>query len=142
MKKSVAIAISLAGLLGIHAGEAHACRGPQWERATILQSLPPAAAAEEMVGKIEVVELIRPDVPYWPPDAEHTYLAKVRVVEPIKGLNMGQVLTVSTGGTSCDRLFSPADVGRTGYIAGGLDPSAPGEPVFVGPWDWQGRKAR
>jgi len=57
------------------------------------------------------------------------------------------VIVVDSGGFGCDQTFSQHDIGRRGYVAGGIDRNEDGETVLTGRWridEWWGwlRKVR
>jgi hypothetical protein len=130
MIKRTAIASALALAL-LH--PAWACRGPQWESATLLEVLPAAADEQEVLAQVEVIdfkELSRGA----PPPAAIKVL--VRAVKAIKGVSVGDEFTVDTIGTSCDQVI-PLTVDRSNwrpFVAGRFVKLATGVVVFQGQW--------
>jgi hypothetical protein len=90
----------------VTAAPATACCGPQWNTVTLLDSLPPMAESHQVIARVEVIELLKPQLPQWGTDSwVYTNLIKVRVVEPIKGVHLGQIFTVDTRGSDCDQIL-------------------------------------
>jgi len=114
---------------------AHACRGFKWETTTLLRTLPPTANKMQVVAKVAIVELLKlPWLSGYLPGGRSS-LARARVIEPIKGVDAGRMIAVFTGGSSCDQVFSPHDVGRQGYVAGEFKKLENMGVVFQGQWN-------
>jgi hypothetical protein len=128
-RSSVPVLVLAAGVTFAAAAPAYACRGSQFETSTVLPTLPTAANQEDIVAKVEIVELLP-----WRPGWSGASVVKTRVVEGLKGIETGQVLIVLSRGSSCDQRFSLHDIGRQGYVAGSTERNQDGETVFVGAW--------
>jgi hypothetical protein len=99
---------------------------------TLLDTLPEELTSAQIVARVEIVEVLKPS---WPGSSN---MARVRVVEPIKGVAAGQTFKVDTGGTDCDQFLStpaldPRLQNWRPYIAGTFVSSA-GEAIFRGAW--------
>ena len=129
--RSILLVIVSSASMTFAAGEALACR-PADDRATILSFLPAAAHDEEIAARVEVIGLLPSPFPPWA-GKDLTRRVKVRVVEAIKGVSIGQVFPVETSGEACDQLFSQGYLGWQGYIAGRFRISEAGETIFIGP---------
>jgi hypothetical protein len=119
--------------IAIAATPAFACRGSKFETSTLLLSLPTAANQEDIVAKVEILELLG-----WRAAWSGASVVKARVVEGLKGVETGQVIIVLSRGSTCDQIFSLHDVGTQGYVAGSAERNQDGETVFVGAWQWDG----
>jgi hypothetical protein len=139
MSMTIRIALGVVALLIRAVNPTMACRGPQWETSTLLNTLPLTAQNEPVVAQVEPIELLNPS---WsiPEDWRSTPRIRVRVVEAIKCVHEGQTFVVDSLGTSCDQSF-PRNNPRfqvymanwRPYIAGHFEPSNSGE-VFRGAW--------
>jgi hypothetical protein len=111
------------------AAPASACRGPQSQ--TLLETLPASALEEQIVAKVEVIEALKPR---WVTKWTYTPRVRVRVIEALKGVQVGQLVTLDSLGTTCDQMFSRQAIGMQGYIAGRIEQDQDGETVFAGQW--------
>jgi hypothetical protein len=131
--RRLALAIILLALPATFgATPAAACPAAIQQTATLLPNLPATAQQDEIVAKVEIIELL-PYQPGWT-GSQPTTRVKVRVVEAIKGVHPGQTMLVQTRGTSCDQVLSRDDLGRQAYVAGGMRASETGETVLKGAW--------
>lgn len=115
------------------------------ETSTVLNTLPASAQLQEVVARIDVIEVLRPP---WVKndDWRYTHLIRVRVVEAIKEVQQNQTFLVETRGTSCDQAFPKNDprfaahmiVWRP-YIAGQFEHSHSRLAVFRGAWKIDGK---
>lgn len=112
------------------------------ESSTLMAAVPAEGWNEAIVAKVEVVELL-PD-PFNPAGGSNFRRVRAKVVEAFKGVRIGEMLTISTGLSSCSQRIdgaawraASADK-RQHYIAGTMLPHN-GETVFVGAWiiDWK-----
>jgi hypothetical protein len=95
------------------------------KRGPLLRELPKTAQQEEVVARVEVVELVNP--------GERSSRAKVLVVQAIKGAEVGQVFVVEAGLGTCAVQFGPKSIGLQRYIAGHFI-QWEGTTLFVGSW--------
>jgi hypothetical protein len=124
-------AFLLLAAITIAPAPAYACQGLQFETSTLLPSLPTTANQEDIVAKVEILELLP-----WRPGWSGSSVVKARVVEGLKGVETGQVIIVTSRGSMCDQVFSLHDIGTQGYVAGSTERTQGGETVFVGAWRW------
>jgi hypothetical protein len=145
MQMNIRMALGIAALL-LMITPSIACRDAQWESATVLNALPKGAELEQVVARVEVIELLKPS---WvtSDDWKSTPRIRVRVVEAIKGVQQGQEFIVETGGTSCDQAFRRNEpkfetyrINWRPYIAGQFIRVDTGEAVFRGAWNLLGGK--
>jgi hypothetical protein len=135
---SVPVLVLAAAVTIAAAAPAHACRGLRYETSTVLATLPTAAYQENIVAKVEIVELLG-----WRPGWSGASVVKTRVVDGLKGIETGQALIVLSRGSTCDQIFSLHDIGAQGYVAGNTEKSQDGETVFIGAWQgWPGEPRR
>jgi hypothetical protein len=139
MQMTTSMALAAAALL-LAVEPSMACRDPRSGTSTVLDALPAAALLEEVIARVEVIELLRPP---WiiVDDWKYTPMIRVRVVEAIKGVHEGQIFTLQTGGTSCDDAFPRNEpkfeayaINWHPYVAGRLERAGSGEPIFRGAW--------
>jgi hypothetical protein len=121
----------LAAAISSIAPPAFACISVTQHTITLLPELPATADREDVIAKIEVIELVEQP---WPANSDYTSLARVRVIQAIKGTEDGKVILVATGGGSCDDVFSQRTLGTQAYIAGRITTNARGEGIFEGRW--------
>lgn len=114
----------LAGLLIGWTSSAVACRGAFAETRTFLSHLPPLAKSRSIVAKIQIVSSIQ---------SKEQTLTKVKVIEAIKGIKKGTVISIRSPGeirSSCDRNPDSLTPGQLYYIAGSFNQDG----VFEGVW--------
>jgi hypothetical protein len=118
------------GLALISQTPAFACLGPQSEDYVLLDDLPSQANLQPVVAKVEVLSR-----------AEQS--AVVRVLEPIKGVTLGQEFEVVTSGSSCSWLdrrtrFFKNDQSKVKsniyFIAGEIVLTTHSKKQFQGSW--------
>jgi hypothetical protein len=131
MRTTTGIIAALVAVVALGSTESVACRGPGSERATLLEKLPRDAQREDIVAKVEVTEWLPLPRPLYN-DPSLTNRVKARVIETIKGIGLRQIITIDTGGTSCDQVLTPKVVGQEAYIAGRFWIDQRGEIVFIG----------
>ena len=124
-------AIVLAAAISSIAPPAFACISVTQHTLTLLPALTTTADREDVIAKIEVIELVEQP---WPASSDYTSRARVRVIQAIKGTEDGKVILVTTGGGSCDEVFSQRTLGTQTYIAGRMKTNARGERIFEGSW--------
>lgn len=129
MRTSRRLIAAFVAVVALGSTEAVACRGPSLETTTLLERLPRDALREDVVAKVEVTEWLQHPL-YNDPNL--TNLVKARVIETIKGIDLGQIITIDTGGTSCDQVLTPKVLGQEAYIAGRFWIDQRGETVFIG----------
>jgi hypothetical protein len=119
-----------------------ACLGPQSEDYVLLDALPASATKEAVIAKVFVT-------------SRKDHEATVKVLEAIKGVKSGDVLTIYTSGSSCSwldarsRFFQPSaadkitnsEASLVYYIAGDWKPDARqgNKMLFTGAWRGQTR---
>lgn len=110
-------------LLGA-AGPAFACRGPDLWETTFLKELPEKAFSRDLVARVRIIS--KED-----DDKQPRYLKnfRVRVVEGIKGVEKGDILTVPIENSSCTHNYDAA-VSDEYFIAGSLNEN----DLFEGLW--------
>jgi hypothetical protein len=94
--------------------------------------LHPALLQADVVAKVEVIDVVPHEPPL--PGSQATRRVKVRVIEAIKNIEAGQVMTVETGGGSCSQYVRLNEIGMQAYVAGRLRTTEAGETVFRGSW--------
>jgi hypothetical protein len=123
MKPGKLHAIVLAAAIAGTGAPAEACRSQAQMTTTLLPELPATANQEDVIAKIEVIELV-------------AWRAKVRVVAAIKGTARDHVIVIDNDGSTCDLIFSghSLGVGVQAYIAGRMTTNAQDESIFEGRW--------
>jgi hypothetical protein len=108
---------------------ANACPGTFAEYMVLIEGALPSAANDEMVvAKVQLID-------------DKFRSGTVRVVEAIKGVQVGDQFEIQAGSTTCSRLkrsvrypeFQETFVSETYYIAGNWKNVA-GKQVFFGEW--------
>jgi hypothetical protein len=105
---------------------------PDWYYAKLRPEVREAMLQADVVAKVEVIELL--PLPGW----QAAHRVKARVIEAIKNIEAGQVITVETRGFSCDQYVRPERLGMQAYIVGRLRTTDAGETVFRGSWGRRG----
>ena len=115
-------ALSLACL----SGPASACRGAQFEHYILLNAVPPAAEDSSVIAKVEILGVEA--------TSRWASIARGRVLEVVKGVEEGQIISIMALQTSCGGGMDQRHVGRRGFVAGAIGESG----LFRGTWsDWK-----
>jgi hypothetical protein len=139
MQMNTRMALGIAALL-LTVTPSIACRDSKWGSVTVWNTLPAGAELEQVVARVEVIELLKPS---WvtTDDWKSTHRIRVRVVDAIKGVQQGQTFIVETRGTSCDDTFPHNEpkfetyrINWRPYVAGQFIRGDTGEAVFQGAW--------
>lgn len=130
MNKKMRCAV-LVAVMTATTSHAEACKGGHFESRTVLPALPKAAMPQTVVAKVEIIEIIKLKGPDW----RSTNLAKGVVREAIKGVTIGEVITINSIGRSCDQRFNEQSIGQIGFIAGRMETD---DKSFVGAWYYNG----
>lgn len=116
----------LAGLFIGWTSSVEACLGVSSETRTYLSQLPSQAKSRRVVAKIQIISSIQ--------NKEET-LTQAKVVEGIKGIKKGAVISIRSPGeirSSCDRNPDSLTPGLLYYIAGSFGPDGIFEGVSKG----------
>lgn len=112
-------------------GPASACRGPQFEHYILLDATPLAAESAPVIAKVEILGVEK--------TGQWTSVARGRVLEAVKGVEAGQIISIAAVQTSCGGGMDQRAAGRRGFIAGAIGESG----LFRGTWsDWKLRISR
>lgn len=141
-----AVALAMALLL-INLQQADACMADAFSTFTLLGKLPTKADEQEVVAQVEVLEVVewsKPRHPTMLPDRPPNPLRakniRVRVVEAMKGVHVGDEFVVDIYDTSCAASSVPDGQSKwRPYIAGSFRKSSDGSLIFRGAWDRSGR---
>jgi hypothetical protein len=106
-----------------------ACRGPQWERMILLDAVPKAAEASEVIAKVEILDLETRDLP----DMLPFHVARARILRAVRGTVEGQTIEIHAEPSSCGGGLDSNSVGRTGFIAGSFK-LVGDQTFFFGSW--------
>jgi hypothetical protein len=106
-----------------------ACRGPQSHQTILLDAIPPAAEASEVIARVEIIEVHIRELPGLRP----FHVARARVLQSVRGSVDGQIVEIYAEPTSCGGGLDQSAVGRKGFIAGRFHPIAD-EIFFIGSW--------
>jgi hypothetical protein len=132
---AAALAIALA------CGTALACRS-LGESSTLMRALPDEVRSEPVIAKVEVIELLADN---WDPSGKGPASRRVRVkvIEAINGVRVGETFIVNTGNSSCSQridraAWKAASAANRRYYIAGNKLFYNGDTVFVGGWsiDW------
>ncbi|MER2265887.1 hypothetical protein [Methylobacterium oxalidis] len=104
-----------------------ACRSGNSPKAVLLEDVPPEAAEAPVIARVVVTDVYETtgNPVGW------QYNARVRVIEAIKGVEMGQIFTVRASPLVCSTTLGPRDIGKDGFVAGEFR----GDQILFGFWD-------
>jgi hypothetical protein len=81
---------------------------------TLLESIPPAAQDSPVIARVEMLRIEE----YLSKGGFGTPVAIARVIEAIRGVEVGETIKIYAIQTSCRGGVSPEEIGKVGYIAG------------------------
>lgn len=112
---------------------AYACSGPAGESRSLLNSLPATAKTQPIVAYVKVLD--RRESQEGEP---YGRISIVQVVKAIKGVRVGDKLSVLSEGHSCAGDLFSVKVGESYYIAGAQNDHG----TFIGIWRGYGKDQR
>ena len=104
-----------------------ACRAVRPDKVVLLETVPAEAEGSPVVARVVLTEV------YWVGDgaASVENHARARVIEAIKGVEVGQIIQIQLSPWPCNSTIDVGNAGKDGFVAG--DFSA--RQLLVGFWD-------
>lgn len=119
-KRTLAVALTLASLVQ----PARACVGEEWDHYILMPKVPPAAEGSSIIASVQILGVEK--LNRW------LSIARGRVLMPVKGVGIGEVISILAWETSCGGGMNDWHVGREGFVVGEIDPSS---GLLIGTWN-------
>lgn len=104
-----------------------ACRAVRPDKAVLLDTVPAEAQGSPVIARVVLTEVyqVGDGGAWW---ENH---ARARVIEAIKGTEVGQVIQIQSSPWPCHSTLDLQDTGKEGFVAGEFN----GKQLLVGFWD-------